>query len=280
MDSKDSLRRALEQRLDLTNVDLTSPDIVNRWTEEFAKAEPFPHIVIDGLFKETFLELIVEEFAALSSHKLISYDTRQERHIRSHPDDRLPPATQAYFDTIYSGWFVRFLSQLTGIQGLVTDPNLRGGGMNVSPTGGHFQVHIDFQKHHTTKLDNRFAMITYLNRGWKPEYGGLLELWRPDLSACGATIVPEFGRTIIFLQSPRAPHGVPAKVAAPNDEPRKSLTAYYYSNGAPSGQSGPELTTRFVGLNAMPTARKRVTTVIKKLAPPILLDLVRAIRRR
>ena len=69
------------------------------------------------------------------------------------------------------------LCAVTGIDDLIVDPTLFGGGMHAMPSGGRFDLHTDFQQHPRTKLDNRLVLITYLNPDWREDYGGMLELW-------------------------------------------------------------------------------------------------------
>jgi Rps23 Pro-64 3,4-dihydroxylase Tpa1-like proline 4-hydroxylase len=38
-------------------------------------------------------------------------------------------------------------------------------------------MHVDFNQHSVTRLDNRLVFITYLNKNWRSSYGGALELW-------------------------------------------------------------------------------------------------------
>jgi hypothetical protein len=197
-----------------------------------------------------------------------------ERRSGSRPDTRLPPATQAYFDLVYSGPFVRYLTQITGVANLLPDPELWGGGMHQVPKGGRFEVHVDFQKHPRNKLDNRFALITFLNKDWPTEQGGALELWKPDMSGPGGAVVPAMGRTILFKQSLQTPHGVPNPITGPDGTMRRSLLAYYYTNGVEADDRGDSLTTQFVR-RAKASLRDEAKWFLKRCVPPIVLDAAR-----
>ena len=50
-------------------------------------------------------------------------------------------------------------------------------------------------------------VLVYLNRDWKEEYGGALELWSKDKSRCVRQILPVFNRTVIFTITDWAFHG-------------------------------------------------------------------------
>ena len=60
---------------------------------------------------------------------------------------------------------------------LLPDPKLFGGGLHESRTGATFAVHRDFNRHRHLGLKNEMVFITYLNKGWDPDWGSGLELW-------------------------------------------------------------------------------------------------------
>ena len=43
-------------------------------------------------------------------------------------------------------------------------------------------------------LTNTLVFITYLNRDWRPEYGGALELWDGKRNQKVTEVAPVFGR--------------------------------------------------------------------------------------
>jgi Rps23 Pro-64 3,4-dihydroxylase Tpa1-like proline 4-hydroxylase len=144
--------------------------------------------------------------------------------------------------------------------------------------GGIFAPHLDFQQHPHTGLDNRAVLITFLGRDWHAQYGGELVLCEDDSSKADVRILPVFGRTVLFLQTPASVHGV-APICAPPDRPRRSLAAYYYSNGGLTDRRLRSTTTIFVHRNQMRLADEG-KWLLKRLAPPILLDAARLLRRK
>ena len=246
--------------------------------EAFVNAKPFPHLAIDGLFSPKLLELMLADFDRLNWSDWRRYDSQYEVKRGSSWKIWLGHASQLYFNTIYSGRFVDFLERVTGVAGLVTDPELFGGGLHDIPTGGKFAMHIDFNQHAVTRLDNRLVFITYLNKDWQSSYGGGLELVDVEGNEEGAVeIVPEFGRTALFYQSSRSLHGHPKPVNAPNGRHRRSAAAYYYSNGRPDGDSPEFHTTQFAKVPDLPN-REKLANMAKYLMPPVLVDGVRKIR--
>ena len=97
-----------------------------------------------------------------------------------------------------SATFLDFLEDLTGIQGLIADTRLLGGGLHQIGRGGKLDVHADFNYFEATRLHRRLNVLLYSNDGWNAEWGGQLELWTRDMSYCQRSIDPIYNRMVIF----------------------------------------------------------------------------------
>jgi hypothetical protein len=206
--------------------------------ETYRQALPFPHLVIEELFSAESLQAIAQEFNDSSSPEWREFRGALQNKRGTAPGANMPHTAQDYFNFLYSGPFLRFLSRITGINNLIPDPDLYGGGMHEVAVGGRFEVHVDFAKHPRTGLMNRLAVITYLNEEWSPEDGGALELWELTPPRCCATVLPTFGRTVIIEQSERSAHGHPAPVR--DGCRRRSVIAYFYTAGM-DGEAGSDV---------------------------------------
>lgn len=245
----------------------------------FASARPFPHLVIDGLFSDALLDLVEGEFEQVGFGDWVRYDTGDELKRGTRPAAELGPAAQAYFDAIHRAAFLGFLGDVTGIAGLIPDPTLKGGGLHEIPSGGHFGVHVDFEKHPVTCLDNRLVMITYLNRDWDPAWGGALQLWDAATNRCVRSVEPVFGRTILFAHSSTSLHGHPEPIQAPPGRTRRSIAAYFYTNGRPDGDTQGRKSTHFhQPLLYGPWGRTLLA--VKYVTPPALVQLAKWTKRR
>ncbi len=241
--------------------------------KRFVEAMPFPHVVIDGLFQPAFLEDVLLDYSA-GFRDWVHYDSANEVKTGTRPNAKLGRGAQRYFDMVHRGAFIQFLGGVTGIAGLLPDPSLFGGGLHKIEVGGRFATHIDFNKHPVTRLDNRLVFITYLNKGWQPEWGGALELWDAQTKQCLEKVVPVFGRSILFAHSQTSLHGHPDPVASPDKRPRRSVAAYYYTNGAPEAPNDPVAGTQFLA----PVAKSDLHVKLAKTGnyvSPMLMDGVR-----
>jgi len=233
--------------------------------------------VLEDLFSPVLLELMYEEFDLMTRDDFLVYSNMNERKLGTRPFVRLGHASELYFNTVHSAPFIQLLEQISGIEGLITDPGLASGGLHQITTGGKFSVHLDFNQHEVTKLENRLVFITYLNKDWSPSYGGLLELWSAEEEKCKVEVIPAFGRSALIAHSPKSLHGHPSPVDAPDGRPRRSAATYYYSNGHSESESTSYHSTIIFKPRRTPRY-ERIVTSIKYLTPPIVVEAIQQLK--
>lgn len=252
------------------------PESVAALNHAFMTAQPFPHLVLDGLFDATLLDLMAQEFDLLdASHWRRSEDGQHERTMRSLPCSRLGHAAELYFGVLHSSWFVEFLQQVTGVDDLVTDPHLHDGGFHEARDGGRFRIHTDFNKHVRTMLDNELVLITYLNRHWDPAWGGDLELWSASPKKCVRRIEPVFGRTLLMRETPASFHGHPVPLQLPPGRVRRSVAAYFYSN-----RRDPQSTRRHPTHFMDRSVPRMLRIAAREITPPVVWNAVKRLVKR
>ena len=253
--------------------------------DAYVGAEPFPHIVLDDFLPESVVDEVIAEFPSPEEDGWLRFASEHERKLASARDTRMGDATRHLLAEFNSAAYLDFLGALTGIAGLIPDPYLEGGGMHQILAGGHLDVHVDFNRHPATGLDRRLNAILYLNRDWQPEWEGALELWSPDMQRCVRSVLPQYNRLVVFSTTEHSFHGHPHTLACPPDRTRRSLALYYYSNGRPeeAGRRAETHNTMWGEAGADPAAgrrRRRAKHLASRIAPPVLLDAVRAARGR
>ena len=201
--------------------------------EQYVSAQPFPHIVLDGLFPDEILEEVLADFPRPDEIAWRRFENATEKKLGYWHESQLRPGIQLFLYEMNSAPMLQFLEALTGIQGLVSDPYYGGAGPHQIERGGFLKVHVDFNLHPLLKLDRRLNVLVYLNKDWEEEYGGHLELWSRDVARCERRILPVFGRTVVFSTTDFSFHGHPQPLACPEGRTRKSVSFYYYSNGRP-----------------------------------------------
>lgn len=205
---------------------------------EFKKAEPFQHLVIDDLLRlppsaaSTFPDISWPGWAELGD--------RYQQNKRACADIGLiPEPFRALIRELSEPRFLRALEHITGIRQLLPDPFLVGGGLHLSGPGGILSPHSDFHYYRALNLYRRINVLIYLNEGWSLEDGGCLSLYDKQ-DRIRQTVVPHWGRVVIFRTDHQSVHGFPVPVV--DGKWRRSVALYYYTAAPAEKFSGDETT--------------------------------------
>jgi len=191
---------------------------------------PVPHIFLTDFLVPEAAAGLEAEFPRPDSNAWTHYQHQNENKHGMTKRDLFPPRLGEAADALNSPEFVAWLSELTGIPGLLADQTLEGGGLHQSGPGGYLNVHTDFSHHHYHKnWKRRINLIVYLNDGWQDEWGGSIELWDPAMKGCVAKYPPRLNCALIFNTNEISYHGFPTPLTCPEGQSRKSLAFYYYT---------------------------------------------------
>lgn len=202
-------------------------------TEELRQAwnsrEKFGYLIIEDFFHKDVAENLYAGFPNLSSFGETSrtYLNGKGKYQKTKFED-LPDYGQV-FSELNSEVFLAQLEQITGIQNLLPDHDLFGGGLHQSVAGAYLNVHIDFNIHQETKHYRRMNILVYMNKNWQKDYNGYLELWDMEKKSMLEYIEPSFNRCVIFETNEKSYHGHPKPIATPPNVSRNSIAAYYYT---------------------------------------------------
>lgn len=248
--------------------------------DQYVSAEPFPHIVVDDFLDPDLLNAALEHFPTTALPEAESHEARQEHLKTSYNPDYLAPEARALFYSFNARPFVSFLENLTGIKGLIPDPHFTGGGFHQTLNGGLLGVHADFNYHPLLKVERRINALIYLNKDWKSEYGGQLELWDKAMKTCMKRVDPIFNRLVVFNTSSDSYHGHPDPLRHPDNKPRRSIALYYYT--ATWDDTKKKHSTLFrvrPESEDVPATRNQLHELLHDLTPPLLLRTMRRLRR-
>lgn len=215
--------------------------------QQLKTIEPFPHFCIDNFLKEDFAEEVYQSFPNFKESQELGKefsDVNQKRKVQITDSNKFPPAIKKLNDLIQSEEFVSMWSEITGIPKLISDPELMGGGIHETNSGGHLDVHIDFNYVEKKQLHRRMNILIYFNKDWKEEYGGYLDIWDKEVKKRYGYFEPKFNRACGFITSEISYHGV-TPITCPPGIFRKSFAAYYYTKEAPEGWAGEKHSTIF-----------------------------------
>ena len=154
--------------------------LAQQHAESFKNAKPFRHTYIDNFLPDDIANMLADEFPGpgdIPWERGGDRATLQTMHKLGHSnEEQFAPLTRHVMHEFNSSTFIRFLTTLTGQAGLIVDPHFRASGLNSTGRGGKLMIHADKSRHPNKKVYQIFNMIYFLNRDWKEEWGGHLEL--------------------------------------------------------------------------------------------------------
>jgi 2OG-Fe(II) oxygenase superfamily len=204
----------------------------------FQAAEPFPHLVVDDLLRLS--PSAADAFPDISWPWWNEVDDPYVRNKRFCFDvDLIPEPFKALIRELNEPRFLRVLERITGIRQLLPDPYLFGGGLHLSGPGGTLTPHTDFHYYRALNLYRRINVLVYLNDDWSPESGGCLSLYDSDGQDV-QTVVPDWGRVVVFRTDDQSVHGFPEPIA--DGSWRRSIALFYYTAAPADEFSGDETT--------------------------------------
>lgn len=219
--------------------------LISQYSEEYRRNKPFPYIVIDNFYpNEDRLESLLRDFGISpgSWEKKIHQNSKKQICYKLLSDKTI---TYSIMQEMNSPIMLYLIEGLSGILNIKPDPLYMGGGLHETKKEGFLNVHVDFNWHKELKMHRRINLLLYLNKDWKEEYGGHLELW--DGENMVHKILPIWNRCVIFNTSDISFHGHPHPLACPEDKSRKSLAMYYYTKNRPDNEKSDPHTTIYKG---------------------------------
>lgn len=194
----------------------------------FLNAKPFKHIVIDNFLNEEYANELYDSFPEIFDdwHK---YENPIEVKYSYDNIEKLNICLKNYFYYLSSVNMIDIFRKLTNIPDLTYDEYLHGAGLHCHPRNGRLNIHLDYEKHPFTGKERRLNIILFLTKNWKQEWNGQNELWNNHATECVTKTDIKFNRAIIFKTNDISWHGLPKKIACPENYYRKSLAFYYVS---------------------------------------------------
>ncbi len=214
------------------------------YRDAFLCAEPFKHVVIEDFFEPSFAEKLLADFPSfdlkLATNEFgLTGGKAVNTNIRT-----ISPVYQELYGLIAAKPFLDLASRLSGIPDLILDPKMYGGGTHDNRHGQELDPHVDFNYDGAQKLHRRLNLIVYLNKDWKTEWGGALEIHsnpRDPVTNRISSYDPLFNRCVMFETNERSWHGFP-RIDLPADKrhfSRKSISIYLYTKDRPAEEIAP-----------------------------------------
>lgn len=200
---------------------------------EFTERFPFRHTVIDNFAPASLVRAAAMEWPRDDWPHWHKYRDLDSVKLATRDCHRFPPACAE---------LLRLMSSLDvePAAGYPVFPDFlyHAGGLHAMPRDGHLQVHIDALTHPCRDWSRRLNAILFVHQEWESDWGGELVL-RSAMAEreTQVSIEPKFNRLVLFEVTPRSWHGVPTPITCPEGVLRKSLAAYWWSEGSRSDQT-------------------------------------------
>ena len=137
-------------------------DLSKQLSTQYHKAKPFPHIVIDKFLPETILDSVLDEFNKNENWWYDKVKWTEPYQVKKFywpydietannmPNDL--PTISALVNYLNSPVMLKYLEELTGIDNLISDELLMGGGLHKITSGGKLAIHKDYNVHPVNKM--------------------------------------------------------------------------------------------------------------------------------
>jgi hypothetical protein len=236
-----------------TDISILSDELIksiDRYHEQFESAKPFRHVLITPFFDPAIAEAMLKEFPIPVEAEMRNEFGKKSHKYACHDVRSIGPTYRLIDDYISSPRFAHEMQRLTGIEGLLYDPEYHGAGTHDNFSGQGMDAHVDFNLHRTTGYHRRFNAIVYLNKEWDEKWGGCLEIHKNPWdfeNDTTAAYPPFFNHCVLFETNEYSWHGF-ERVQKPDGKElsRKSFTIYMYTKERPKEEIAPKHGTIYV----------------------------------
>jgi len=194
---------------------------------EFNSNTPCKFILLENFLSEAAANTLYENFPKMEEmnvkRKSINENKREEYHF-----EKFHPIFEQVRTAIRSKEMIEVWQEISGLYDLELTLDGYGCGIHQGANGSFVDVHLDYNMHTEKNLFRRLNILIYLNKHWKEEYGGHLELWDEKVTQMQKAVLPSFNRAVIFRTDEISQHGV-RKVTCPENESRKSFYGFYFT---------------------------------------------------
>src|SRR5437868_3241443 len=142
----------------------------NSIKDEFQSQTPFHYVVIENFLHADKAKLVHDAYPSIKDGKWdgTTYINQKNKFQKTKFDKG--SIFETVFKELNSEEFLHWLEDITGIDDLIADDELFGGGLHQSVAGAFLNVHVDYNLHPTTRFHRRLNVLVYMNKDWKEEY--------------------------------------------------------------------------------------------------------------
>jgi hypothetical protein len=193
----------------------------------YVSTKPHPIIVLDDFLPIKTARTLQKECDNIPAEHWTEF-TRRGSYMKECKNLDHSPEAVKLVNQLNSGQFLKWLENITGIQGLLPDPHLTGAGYSRSFNGDSLKIHTDFNWNEELRLHRKLTLIVYLSEQWREEYGGHIEFYDDTNQQLVKKIFTRFNRCVIWQYHKTGFHGYPNPIQCPDHLSRNTLRLFYY----------------------------------------------------
>ena len=214
--------------------------IIRQLCDEYRTGKPCHHICLADFLERDVALTAARRFPRPSNPVLVAVKTHNQDLRWLSSRQLLSRRILELVEELNSPDFVAWLTELSGITGLVADTDLADAGLCQASQDSYHNLHVD-PTWHASRFNwrRRINLVIYLTPTWNDRWGGRLEFWNSDISSCVAHYPSLFNHAVIFNTDDGSLHGFPEPLRCPAGVVRNSLMLSYYTI-----EEGPKLMPR------------------------------------
>jgi len=220
----------------------------DRLRAQWQASAPVAHFVLDDLVPEAAALELAATFPDPAT--LMRRNTWRERKRVGVQVADYAPIVREFLYAFQDPAVCRAVEAITDVRGLEPDPTLYASGISTMLPGDFLRPHLDNSHDGDHRLYRALNVLFYPAPGWRPEWGGNLEVWDAHVRH-PTTISSSFNRLVVMATHPTSWHSV-GRVLGPS--PRLCVSNYYFTADAPGGTDYTHVTT-FAGRPEEPLLR-------------------------
>jgi hypothetical protein len=196
-----------------------------KFRNDFLTAKPFCQVAIDNFCVTDKIEELYREIPEIETQSA-DYVFAKNKFEKS-KFWTMGGIFKELYDDLTSKRFEEWLKYVTN-EDVFVDNEFYGGGIHQGKAGSFLDMHADFNYHPLKDTWFRnLNLLLYLNKDWKPEYGGHLKLEHSETGDKIEVAVP-FNRFVIMHSRGYTLHGYDP-IKFPEGKYRTSIAAYAFT---------------------------------------------------
>jgi hypothetical protein len=140
-------------------INYLNEEICTNLRNKFNQAKPYKYCVIDNFLKDSAADTLLNDFPAFNNKNSLNESGVPGPKSVINDIKSISKNYELFYSIINSEDFLTYVSSITGIENLISDPNMYGGGTHENIEGAELDCHIDFNLQQETNYHRRLNLL-------------------------------------------------------------------------------------------------------------------------